>query len=92
LTIKHTVICRCEGVKLEQILSTIQAGAKNTKELKLITRTGMGVCQGKVCRPLLEELIANQTGQPIQQKSKLTNNYPIRSLTLEELARHRKDT
>lgn len=86
------IICRCEGVKLKKILSAIESGATNTKELKLITRSGMGVCQGKVCRPILEELIADQTNQPIQQKSYLTNNYPVRSLTLSELARHRKDT
>lgn len=86
MAINKTIICRCEGVRLDKILTAIESGAINTKELKLKTRVGMGVCQGKVCRPILEELIAEQTNKPIQMESKLTTNFPVRSIPLKQLA------
>ena len=91
ILIENTIICRCEGVTLKHILQAIELGATNTKELKLMTRVGMGVCQGKVCRPMLEEFIAEQTNVHIEMESKLTTNVPVRSLTLRQLARHGKD-
>ena len=72
-------------------MHAIELGATNTKELKLLSRVGMGVCQGKVCRPILEEFIAEQTNTQIQMESKLTSNVPVRSLTLKQLATDGKD-
>jgi NADPH-dependent 2,4-dienoyl-CoA reductase/sulfur reductase-like enzyme len=46
-----TIVCRCEDVRLSSI-----ARASGPREAKLMTRAGMGPCQGRVCGPALEFL------------------------------------
>ena len=46
-----TVVCRCEDVTLERL-----APCRSAREAKLLTRAGMGPCQGRVCGPALELL------------------------------------
>jgi hypothetical protein len=47
-----TIVCRCEDVPM----SAIDAGW-SAREAKLVTRAGMGSCQGRVCGPALEHLL-----------------------------------
>jgi len=46
-----TIVCRCEDVPL----SAVRTGW-NARQAKLVTRAGMGSCQGRVCGPALEHL------------------------------------
>ncbi|MFC4559849.1 (2Fe-2S)-binding protein [Virgibacillus kekensis] len=85
-------MCRCEEVCLEEIKrSILEDGVKTTRELKLRTRAGMGFCQSRTCRPLLEQLVSHYSTQLIPDSSDLTNRAPIRPPTLSELAQSRKD-
>ncbi|MGM8212427.1 (2Fe-2S)-binding protein [Virgibacillus sp. W0430] len=86
MTINDPIICRCEEVLLSEILSELEQGTRTTKELKIRTRAGMGICQGKTCRPLLEKLASSYNKQTVPASSQLTHNYPIRPVTLKELA------
>jgi D-hydroxyproline dehydrogenase subunit alpha len=47
----ETVVCRCEDVSLRSI-----SGCSSVREAKLVSRAGMGPCQGRVCGPALEFL------------------------------------
>lgn len=45
-----TIVCRCEEVRAEQIRDAVrQWGATDARSVKLLTRPGMGWCQGRVC-------------------------------------------
>jgi D-hydroxyproline dehydrogenase subunit alpha len=46
-----TTVCRCEDVRAE-VLTSFQSG----REARLMTRCGMGPCQGRVCGPSTEFL------------------------------------
>lgn len=46
LATPETVICRCEDVKLDQLV-----GWESSRSAKLHTRCGMGPCQGRICGP-----------------------------------------
>jgi D-hydroxyproline dehydrogenase subunit alpha len=46
-----TVVCRCEDVPLGRL-----AAAASSREAKLLTRAGMGPCQGRVCGAALSVL------------------------------------
>jgi NADPH-dependent 2,4-dienoyl-CoA reductase/sulfur reductase-like enzyme len=46
-----TIICRCEDVSIERLQTY-----HNWREAKLMTRCGMGPCQGRVCGPAVEFL------------------------------------
>ncbi|NMP21422.1 (2Fe-2S)-binding protein [Sulfobacillus harzensis] len=61
------VVCRCEWVTwgvVQQALESFQP--TSLRELKLVTRWGMGMCQGRVCRPLMAcvHLPDGDTGGP----------------------------
>jgi NADPH-dependent 2,4-dienoyl-CoA reductase/sulfur reductase-like enzyme len=44
-----TVLCRCEGVTFGTARAAIALGADDPRALKLLTRVGMGACQGRLC-------------------------------------------
>lgn len=44
-----TLICRCEEITLGEVKAAVAAGARTIGEVKMVTRTGMGNCQGRMC-------------------------------------------
>ncbi len=51
-----TVICRCEEVSAGAVREALDLGAGDTRTVKLLTRAGMGWCQGRVCAPAVAAL------------------------------------
>jgi len=48
------IVCRCEGVTWRSVQEAMeQLHPTSLRQLKLMTRWGMGMCQGRVCRPLM---------------------------------------
>jgi thioredoxin reductase len=48
----ETVVCRCEEVTAGAVrAAAAQYGAGDLRSVKLLTRAGMGWCQGRVCAP-----------------------------------------
>jgi NAD(P)H-nitrite reductase large subunit len=79
-------ICRCEGVTLRQIENclTVQGTSVSLRELKLQTRAGMGICQGRTCMPLLTA-IADASGRGLSNDAGLARNQPIRPIVMADL-------
>lgn len=44
-----TVVCRCEEVDVATVRAATAAGASGPRQLKQLTRVGMGLCQGRIC-------------------------------------------
>ncbi len=44
-----TVICRCEEVTYAEVKQALELGAGDVRTVKLLSRAGMGWCQGRVC-------------------------------------------
>ncbi|MCL1818253.1 MAG: (2Fe-2S)-binding protein [Spirochaetaceae bacterium] len=57
------IICRCEEVTRGEITAAIEAGATTLKGVKIRTEAGMGLCQGRTCRRLISQMLA-QTRPP----------------------------
>jgi NADPH-dependent 2,4-dienoyl-CoA reductase/sulfur reductase-like enzyme len=56
-----TVVCRCEEVSFGALCRTAEStGSTSLRSLKLSTRAGLGICQGRVCGRSLEQLIARR--------------------------------
>jgi Fe-S-cluster-containing hydrogenase component 2 len=49
----EAIICRCERITAGEIKAAIREGVRDMNQLKAITRTGMGSCGGKTCRPMI---------------------------------------
>ncbi|HEX8082173.1 MAG TPA: FAD-dependent oxidoreductase [Jatrophihabitans sp.] len=60
-----TVVCRCEEVSVAEIDAAIDAGARDARTVKLLSRSGMGWCQGRECGYATSCLTASRTGQPL---------------------------
>ena len=52
------VICRCQEVTAGEIEQAIANGARDVAGVKLRTRAATGLCQGCICQPLIERLLA----------------------------------
>jgi NADPH-dependent 2,4-dienoyl-CoA reductase/sulfur reductase-like enzyme len=44
-----TLLCRCEEVDYDTIRQATELGARDARAVKLLTRAGMGWCQGRMC-------------------------------------------
>lgn len=56
------IVCRCEEVTLAEIKAAIREGARSVAGIKRRTRAGMGLCQGRTCRRLVERILAEELG------------------------------
>jgi NADPH-dependent 2,4-dienoyl-CoA reductase/sulfur reductase-like enzyme len=59
-----TLVCRCEEVTAGQLREAAELGATDVRTAKLLSRAGMGWCQGRVCGYAASCLTARWTGTP----------------------------
>ena len=83
---EDTLICRCEEVSY----ATIRDGIVNDSlsvlnALKLQTRAGMGLCQGKFCGNSVSACIHLHTGTPLDLLTPFTPRPPIRPIPISSL-------
>ncbi len=86
---EQTVLCRCEGVTTGAVLSSVShLGVADGRGAKLMTRAGMGWCQGRVCGLAASELVAGALRRPVSREDLLAfATRPIaQPVTLAELA------
>ena len=49
-----TLFCRCEEVPWSVVRATLHGGARTLRDVRNLSRCGMGYCQGRTCGPALE--------------------------------------
>ncbi|MCW6007374.1 NAD(P)/FAD-dependent oxidoreductase [Micromonospora sp. CPCC 205371] len=60
----ETVLCRCERVTVGRARADVlRYGIDDVRALKLLTRVGMGMCQGRMCGRTALALLRAETGQ-----------------------------
>lgn len=80
---EQVVICRCENVTwgdIESAMATFEP--TSLRQLKLVTRWGMGICQGRMCWPITAAVRLGSeltTGLPVRP--------PVKPLPMEQLGR-----
>jgi len=82
-----TILCRCEDITMGQVKDAIAAGCRTPVAVKRATRTGMGICQGRICTPVLYEIIGTITRTPIHELKPLSVRGPVKAIPLEVLAK-----
>jgi NADPH-dependent 2,4-dienoyl-CoA reductase/sulfur reductase-like enzyme len=56
-----TVVCRCEEVTAGRVREAVtDLGAGDVRTVKLLTRAGMGWCQGRMCEPAVAGLLGRE--------------------------------
>ena len=80
------IICRCEGISLNRIQSSIhRSGAQTVNQVKKLTRAGMGACQGRTCGRIVETILA-AAGQAPAGVEPYQARPPVRGIALGTLA------
>jgi len=83
-----TIVCRCEEITLAEIKEALVDGANDMNEVKRMTRMGMGNCQGRMCGPALQEIIAREKGLSAADIVYLNPRPPVKPIPLTALSEH----
>ncbi|ONI49377.1 Hydrogen cyanide synthase subunit HcnB [Streptomyces sp. IB2014 011-1] len=59
---EDTEVCRCEEVTAHDLRRAHELGARDARSAKLLTRAGMGWCQGRMCETAITCLVADAAG------------------------------
>jgi len=81
-----TILCRCEEVTLGQVHDAVALGQTSTNEVKMVTRCGMGECQGRMCGHLVAQAVAKATGKSVADVGLLAPRPPLFPVPILDLA------
>jgi thioredoxin reductase len=81
----NTIVCRCEEIRLVEILEAIDSGYKKPATIKNKTRSGMGRCQGRMCGTIVTQVLARQLSLTPEQIGYYHIRSMIKPVTLSQL-------
>lgn len=80
------LVCRCEEVTLGEIKEAIRQGARDVTGVKRRVRAGMGLCQGRTCEKLVQQILCQELGITLKEAGSSTTRPPVRPISFGELA------
>ena len=90
LATDDVLMCRCEEITRGEVLKAARGldgeRSADPNEVKRISRAGMGVCQGRGCRPIVAGLLARQHAMSFAAVPLSSYRPPVRALPLGALA------
>jgi len=81
------IVCRCEEVTLGEIRQAIREGARDVTGVKRRVRAGMGLCQGRTCEKMVQQILCQELGLSPDQVGKSSARPPVRPITFGRLAK-----
>lgn len=81
-----TLVCRCEEVTAGDIRRFARMGCLGPNQAKAFGRAGMGPCQGRYCGLAVSAILAQETGQSMDETGYYRIRPPLKPVTLGELA------
>ena len=76
-------VCRCEEIDAGTLRRCLRGGEANEiNRLKALTRVGMGRCQGRMCGEAALQLLAEETGRPLEAVGRLRSQPPVKPIPL----------
>jgi NAD(P)H-nitrite reductase large subunit len=81
------IVCRCEEVTAAEIKQAIREGARDVVGVKRRVRAGMGLCQGRTCEKLVQQILTQELGISAKETGTSSARPPVRPITFGELAR-----
>lgn len=88
---EKTYVCRCEDVTLDELQALIDQGLHKMEEIKRVSRCTMGACQGRTCRNILAQTLAERTEVPVSEIDIPTYRAPVKPIKLGTIAGGEKD-
>jgi NAD(P)H-nitrite reductase large subunit len=78
-----TVLCRCEEVTVGDVRQAIAQGATTVSAVRMLTRAGMGRCQGRMCGHSVASLLVRELDRPLAAVDQVTPRPPVMPVPLE---------
>jgi D-hydroxyproline dehydrogenase subunit alpha len=78
----ETMICRCEEITMGTIKKNIQRGFDTVNSLKKATRCGMGRCQGRICGPVIFDIITALTQKSPESIGCSLSRAPVKNVNI----------
>lgn len=87
LATEETLFCKCEEVTVGALHGLLDAHPhlSEATSVKLLSRAGMGFCQGRYCERHLVALVARRRGIPEDRAGAFTAQIPVRPLPVRRL-------
>lgn len=77
-----TLICRCENITMGTIKKAIKQGFITSGGLKKATRCGMGRCQGRICGPIISDIIMALTKKNPYDIGPSLSRAPVKNVSI----------
>jgi NAD(P)H-nitrite reductase large subunit len=81
-----TLVCRCEDVTMGDIKRAVANGYDTPATLKIALRSAMGDCQGRICGPVIYDILAALTGREQGSMTPLVVRPPVKPVSIDSLA------
>ena len=88
---EETNICRCLSITLAQTRLAITEDTITAGAAKRINRVGMGRCQGRYCSPIIQKLVADNSGVQIDEFAGFAPQIPIKPVEIGVIARSERN-
>jgi D-hydroxyproline dehydrogenase subunit alpha len=86
LVTDDTIVCRCEEVTAGHLRRVVHHWPYDLPGVKGALRTGMGLCQGRICGRIIAGLVAADLQQPEETFGGLSARPPLKPVPLGALA------
>lgn len=83
----ETTVCRCEELTAQDLTDSLQANPflGEINEVKLLTRCGMGPCQGRMCQISATYLVCGATGRAPEDVAPMRVRVPVKPVPIAQL-------
>lgn len=78
------IACRCQEVPIGDVRDAVRHGLSDPRAVKLWTRAGMGICQGRTCQHIVSAVTRDLS--PNARPALASCQFPIRPMPLSALA------
>ena len=78
----QTLICRCENITMGTIKAAVQNGFHTVGSIKKSTRSGMGRCQGRICTPIIQEILTALTPKTPETFPATSSRAPVKPVAV----------
>ena len=79
------MICRCEEITREEIITAIRAGRHTVDSIRRALRAGMGACQGRTCGRLIMNLLLEEGVQTHETLAYAKARFPLVPLPVDAM-------
>ncbi len=83
----ESTLCKCEEISVNDFEAKLADNVhiSNANAAKLLSRTGMGLCQGRYCQYHITQMLARHTSRTEQEIGPFTARFPAKPVNISEL-------